>query len=106
MVTITLGFEWRARSRDPGLVSPLNVLKKMFYHRVSTSLVMHQAELETGRWGCGCVCVWGGGVCVCVCVGGRGTHLVRLSLAFTVCFPVPTVEITELPKEKAKSTMC
>ena len=95
MVTITLGFEWRARSRDPGLVSPLNVLKKMFYHRVSTSLVMHQAELETGRWGCGCVCV-----------GGRGTHLVRLSLAFTVCFPVPTVEITELPKEKAKSTMC
>ena len=64
MVTITLGFEWRARSRDPGLVSPLNVLKKMFYHRVSTSLVMHQAELETGRWGCGGVCV-----CVCVCVG-------------------------------------
>ena len=52
------------------------------------------------------MCVWGGGVCVCVCVGGRGTHLVRLSLAFTVCFPVPTVEITELPKEKAKSTMC
>ena len=67
VVTITLGFEWRARSRDPGLVSPLNVLKKMFYHRVSTSLVMHQAELETGRWGCVCVCV-GGGVCVCVCV--------------------------------------
>ena len=71
---------------------------------------------------CVCVCVCVGGrvtrlvrlwgrcvcVCVCVCVGVIGTHLVRLNLAFTVCFPVPMYngEITELPKEKAKSMMC
>ena len=101
---LLLRFKWQARSRDPGLVSPLNVLQKMSYHHVPTSLVMHQAELETGWWWWW----WWWCVCVCVRVEGRGTHLVRLSLSFTVCFPVPTynVEITELPKEKVKLMMC
>ena len=70
----------------------------------------HQPRNAPGRAGNGLLVVVVVVVCVCVCVRveGRGTHLVRLSLSFTVCFPVPTynVEITELPKEKVKLMMC